>query len=106
MVLFKIIFGLVIITLMSVMGYLLYVHGKYENIIINMSCHDKVTTKNGSVVVVDNVCRILMNVYYFDNKNEYHQVTWSEFMELVGTYNLARAYNKSHGIFDKLIIGC
>lgn len=91
---------------MVVMGYLLYVHGKYENIIINMSCHDKITTKNGSVVVIDNVCCILMNVYYFDDNLEYHQVTWGEFINLVGTYNLAKAYDKSHGVFDKLIMGC
>lgn len=106
MVLFKIIFGLVLAIVMLIMTIVIYVHSKYDNIIIGMCRNDIMKAKNGSIIVIDNVCRTLMNVCYFDDKNNYHEVTWGDFLQLVGTYNLARAYGKLHSPLDKLIIGC
>lgn len=70
-----------------------------------MSQGDKLTTLDGSVVQIDSVCRVLMNVYYFDEEHNYHEVTWGEFMAMVGTYNLATKYSKSYNKIDKLIMG-
>lgn len=105
MLLFKIIFTLVIIGIMCIMGVVIRVHSKYENIIINMSHNDKLTTENGSVVEIDRVCSVLMNVYYYDSELNYHEVTWTDFMKMMGTYNLAKSYGKSYRKIDKIIMG-
>ena len=105
MFLFKLLFSLILFGVITVLGVVLYVHNKYDNIILNMSHNDKIKTIDGTVVNIDSVCPILMNVYYYDDNNNYHQETWSRFMKMVGTYNLAKAYDKSYRKIEKFIMG-
>ena len=105
MFLFKLLFSVIIFGVIAVLGVVLHVHSKYDNIILNMSHNDKIKRIDGTVVEIDRVCPILMNVYYFDDNNNYHQETWSEFMKMVGTYNLTKVYGKSHRKIEKVIMG-
>jgi hypothetical protein len=104
MILYKILFFVFIFIVVGILGYILYIHSKYENIILReVKPNDRIPLKSDVYTIV-NVCELLMEITFYDNNNKLHECTIGEFIKRVGCKNICDKYNKTLGKFDNIIM--
>lgn len=112
MIIAKTLFILFVLAVIFGFVYILYVHSKYENIILlDVQVGDVIPSEksyysesSGDVFTVVDMCDVMMTITYRDCYDRTRTCYWSEFICMVGCKNLCEKYNKDYYKIDDFIM--
>ena len=107
MILAKILFVLFVVFAIASLMCILYVHSKYENIILkDVKPGDRidVLTDDGlNTYTINFACDTMMTISY-DLMSKTYECSWGDFYRIVGCKTLCEKYKKTYNKIDSLIV--